>query len=206
MVSYEYNYDIFYQVCLSIVGLNYFSCEYFSRSFSDESPYSTDLFFKEKQNDEEPKIEKYQAKLKYYREMMPFQYNGDYAKAINDGLEFGTNKYDVMQIQLFYTGLWKKRNLPYEKDDYSKYFIDTILNHYGNRINCVFFYLKEILRDYWEKQLNERQALVKQRGPSQAELFAYHKYLSGPEPPGGKRTNKTIIFHSSQSTNCIDIL
>jgi hypothetical protein len=62
------------------------------------------------------------------------------------------------------------------------------------------------LRDYWEKQLNERQALVKQRGPSQAELFAYHKYLSGPEPTGGKRTNKTIIFHSSQSTNCIDIL
>lgn len=49
---------------------------------------------------------------------------------------------------------------------------------------------KEPLRNHWQNLLNQRQALDKKRGPSQAELFAYHKYLNGPKPPGGKQINR----------------
>lgn len=52
-------------------------------------------------------------------------------------------------------------------------------------------YLLAILRDHWQKLLNQRIELDKTRKPSQAELLAYDKYLKGPEPKGGKKRKST---------------
>ncbi|EFX73691.1 hypothetical protein DAPPUDRAFT_109589 [Daphnia pulex] len=137
----------------------------------DESLYSTDVFFDEHRRDVEPAIQKYKDKINYYQDKCPFQFKGNYLLARDmgmdvefkqDGSPYGTPVHGQFgKAQAFYNDLWAKRNLPYTMDEYP------------------------ILRDHWQKLLNERIELDKIRGPSQAELLAYHKYLQGPKPPGG---------------------
>ena len=103
-------------------------------SFSDEAPYSFDPFFKEKQNDEEPKIQKYEEKIQFYGDKIPFKFVDNYylAKEMGfnvtfrkDGTPRGTPVlYPGIEkdAQKFYDNLWKKRNLPLQPFEYGKQF------------------------------------------------------------------------------------
>ncbi|XP_046634078.1 uncharacterized protein LOC124313280 isoform X2 [Daphnia pulicaria] len=137
----------------------------------DISLYSTDPFSKENATGEFPAIQKYKDKINYYQDKCPFQFKGNYLLARDmgmdvefkqDGSPYGTPVFGQFgKAQAFYNDLWAKRNLPYTMDEYP------------------------ILRDHWQKLLNQRIELDKTRKPSQAELLAYDKYLKGPEPKGG---------------------
>lgn len=103
-------------------------------SLLDETPYSVDPFFKEKQNDEEPKIQKYEEKIKFYGDKIPFKFVDNYylAKEMGfnvtfrqDGTPRGTPVlYPGIEndAQKFYDNLWKKRNLPLQPFEYGKQF------------------------------------------------------------------------------------